>query len=65
MLSDRLKENKENILSLWEERCLKEVPSAGTAVSLALRDSVPLYIDHLCEALATNRRMDFRSVVIY
>ncbi|MGZ3699395.1 MAG: sensor histidine kinase, partial [Bdellovibrionota bacterium] len=46
----------------WEARCMKEVPSAGTAASLALRDSVPTYLDHLSEALASNRRTDFRSI---
>ena len=58
----RLKDKKEKILCLWEERCLKEVSSAKTALSLALRDSLPLYLDHLSEALATNIKMDFKSV---
>ena len=58
-----LKEKKEKILSLWKERCLKEVPSAGTEGSLKLRDSLPLYLDHLSEALASNRKLDFKSVV--
>lgn len=60
--SSRLKDKKEKILSLWEERCLKEVASAGTVTSLALRDSLPSYLDHLSECLATNSRMDFRSI---
>jgi signal transduction histidine kinase len=58
----RLKDKKEEILCLWEERSLKEVPSAKTATTLALRDSLPLYLDHLSEALATNIRMDFKSI---
>jgi len=61
--SVRLKAKKELILSLWEERCLKEVLSAGTATPLALRNSLPLYLDHLSEALATNRKMDFKSIL--
>ena len=58
----RLKDKKEEILCLWEERSLKEVPSAKTGASLALRDSLPLYLDHLSEALATNLKTDFKSV---
>jgi len=61
IISDRLKHKKEAILSRWETRCLSEVPSAGSAASLALRDSVPIYLDHLSEALATNKRMDFKT----
>ena len=57
-----IKDKKEQILSLWEARCLQEVTSARSAGPLALRDSLPLYLDHLSETLATNRRMDLRSV---
>jgi signal transduction histidine kinase len=60
-ISSRLAENKEKILTLWEERSLKEVPAAGASPSLALRDSVPLYLDHLSEALETNRKMEFKN----
>ena len=60
--SDRLRDNKKKIISLWEERALKEVSSAGTLPSLALRNSLPIYLDHLSEALATNRKMDVKSV---
>lgn len=60
--SKKLKEKKEEILCLWEQRCLKEVSSAGSAASLALRNSIPIYLDHLSQALADNKRMDFRSV---
>ena len=60
-----IKDKKEQILCLWEEGCLQEVTSARSAGSLTLRDSLPLYLDHLCEALATNRRMDLRSVAIH
>lgn len=58
----RLLDKKEKILCQWEERCLKEVTSAKTSATLALRDSLPLYLDHLSEALATNVKMDFKSV---
>ena len=60
--SNLLKERREKILRLWEKRSLNEVPSAVTVESLALRDSLPTYLDHLSEALATNRKMDVRSV---
>jgi signal transduction histidine kinase len=63
--SNCLKQKREKILALWEERSLKEVPSAEAAESLALRNSLPIYLDHLSEALATNRRMDVRSVVAH
>ncbi len=63
--SSRLKERKEEIMSRWTQRALAEVSSAKTGATLALRDSVPTYLDHLCEALATNRRMDFRSVAAH
>jgi signal transduction histidine kinase len=62
LVASRLKEMKDTILSAWEERSLREVASAGTTATLALRDSVPIYLDHLSDALASNRRMDFRSV---
>jgi signal transduction histidine kinase len=57
-----LQDNKEKILSLWVERCLKEVASAASASTLVLRDSLPLFLDHLCEALATDRKMDVAAV---
>jgi signal transduction histidine kinase len=60
-----LQDNKERILSLWEDRCLKEVVSAASAGTLALRNSLPLFLDHLCEALATNRKMDVAAVTAH
>ena len=63
--STHLKDKKEKVLCLWEERCLKEVASAGTVTSLTLRDSLPLYLDHLSDALATNRKFDFKSVIAH
>jgi signal transduction histidine kinase len=61
--SNRLKEHAEKILSLWEERILEEVASAGKAPSYVLRNSLPLYLNNLSEALAANRKMDFKSLV--
>ncbi len=63
--STQLKKWKEKILTLWAERCLKEVVSAGTVTNLSLRNSLPLYLDHLIDALATNRKLDFKSVVAH
>ncbi len=65
LTSSLLHDSKEKILSLWEQRSLNEVSSAGTAAILALRDSIPLYLDSLCEALETNRKMDFKSVLLH
>lgn len=59
-----IKDKKEKILSLWEQRCLREVKSARSTGSRALRDSLPLYLDHLDEALTTNRRMEREAMVI-
>lgn len=60
--SIRLREQKETILSIWQARCIKEVTSAGTSATLALRNSLPMYLDHLAESLKENKKMDFRSV---
>ncbi len=63
--ADCIKHKQEQILGLWEARCLQEVTSARSSGSLALRDSLPLYLDHLSKALSTNRRMDLRSVSLH
>lgn len=63
--SSRLKEKREKILALWEQRSLKEIPAAGITASLVLRDSLPEYLDHLSDALATNRKMDIKSVLAH
>jgi hypothetical protein len=63
--SNRLKDSIEKIMRLWTERSLKEVPSAVSANALALRDSLPIYLNHLSEALATNRKMDVKSVLAH
>ncbi len=59
-----IKEKKEAILSLWEERCVKEVKSARSTESRALRDSLPLYLDHLDEALAASLKVVARQAAI-
>jgi len=60
--ANNLKEKQGEVLSVWEARCRKEVTSAKSTPKLALRDSLPTYLNHLSEALATNRRMDDWSV---
>ena len=62
--SHHLKLKSEKILSLWEERAINEVAAAKKSASLALRNSLPLYLQHLVEALAANRKMD-KSVGIH
>ena len=54
--------HQQEILTIWRARCLKEVASAGTVVTLALTDSLPSYLDGLADALATNRKMDYKSI---
>lgn len=59
-----LKDKKEAILTLWEERCLKEVKSARATGPRALRDSLPEFLDRLDEALAADHKMDAPPVAI-
>ena len=61
--SERLKQNIEKILSIWEGRVVKEVASAHKVASLRLRNTLPIYLDHLADALSVNRKMDVRSVL--
>ena len=63
--SERLSQNIEKILSLWEARAVKEVHSAHTVASVILRNTLPIYLAHLSEALAANRKMDVRSVLAH
>ncbi len=60
--SDRLKRSKEKIISLWEQRALKEIPSAGMVSTLILRNSIPVYLEHLAKSLSTSQKMDSKSV---
>ena len=60
--SNIISDHKEKILSAWEARAHNEVRSAVKVASLVLRNSLPLYLDHLSAALATNRKMDAWSV---
>ena len=60
--SKRLTENKSKIMSAWAERATREVDSARRLGRRTLANSLPLFLDHLGEALATNRKIDFGSV---
>ena len=61
--SIRLIDEKEKILSLWAVHCRKEVPAAETEPSFLLRDSLPLFLEHLSQALSTNRRFDLQAIL--
>jgi signal transduction histidine kinase len=51
--SARLKQGKNRIMKEWEVRANSEVIAALQLESLALRDSLPLLLDHLTDALST------------
>lgn len=63
--SDRLKAKKEQVMSLWQKRATREVESASSVTNVALRNSLPIYLDHLSEALAQNRKLDLKSEAIF
>jgi signal transduction histidine kinase len=50
--ADRLRANKERILSLWENRLRKTVAAAGREPSLVLINTLPAVLDQLAEALS-------------
>jgi len=60
--SNRLEENKEAILLRWEHRAGKETVAAFGSGVVLLRDSISFYLDDLANALATDLRMDLKSV---
>ena len=51
--SERLEKSKEEVMDLWVARALKEVKAAKHLEDLALRNSLPKYIEHLVDALST------------
>ena len=63
--SVNLKDKIELIMKRWQDRALKEVKSAVEADTLALRNSLPTYLNHLSEALSGNRKMDVQSVLTH
>ncbi len=61
----RLVDAKKQILTLWATRAKKEVDPATTISELRLSDSLPKFLDHLAEGLATSRKLDFRSLELH
>ncbi|WP_206754549.1 HAMP domain-containing sensor histidine kinase [Leptolyngbya sp. FACHB-36] len=51
--SDRLKQNAERIMQLWEERARNEVSASMHHDSLILQDSLPQYLNQLVDGLST------------
>ncbi|MEG3933501.1 HAMP domain-containing sensor histidine kinase [Microcoleus sp. T2B6] len=50
--SDRLKENAEKIMGMWEKRARDEVGASTHQNSLVLQDSLPLYLNQLVDELS-------------
>jgi len=50
--ANRLKKNIDRILSIWEERVNKEIAAAHHQQTIALRDSLPIYLLQLADALS-------------
>ena len=52
--AERLQKNIDKILSIWEKRVNQEVAAAHHQEALALRDSLPIYLEQLVDALSNN-----------
>ncbi len=52
--AETLRKNIDKILTIWEERVYKEVAAAHHQETLALRNSLPEYLNQLVDALSTN-----------
>jgi hypothetical protein len=50
--SDRLKQNAEKIMRMWEKRARDEVGASTHQNSLVLQDSLPLYLNQLVDELS-------------
>ena len=50
--SDRLKQNAEKIMGMWEKRARDEVGASTHQNSLVLQDSLPLYLNQLVDELS-------------
>ena len=50
--SDRLKQNAEKIMRMWEKRARDEVGASTHQKSLVLQDSLPLYLNQLVDELS-------------
>jgi signal transduction histidine kinase len=47
----RLRQNKDRVMSIWQERLRKQVPAAGQAPAYLLINTLPVILDYLAEAL--------------
>jgi len=60
--SNRLKRLSPEIMNLWEQRALEEIKAANLQETLALRNSIPIYLTQLVDALSnTINRSDARA----
>jgi hypothetical protein len=50
--SDRLKQNAEKIMRMWEKRARDEVGASTHQTSLVLQNSLPLYLNQLVDELS-------------
>ncbi|MBD2010111.1 HAMP domain-containing histidine kinase [Microcoleus vaginatus ZQ-A3] len=50
--SDRLKQNSEKIMRMWEKRARDEISASTHHNSLVLQDSLPLYLNQLVDQLS-------------
>ena len=50
--SDRLKQNAEKIMRMWEKRARDQVGASTHQNSLVLQDSLPLYLNQLVDELS-------------
>jgi len=50
--SDRLKQNSEKIMRMWEKRARDEIGASTHQNSLVLQDSLPLYLNQLVDELS-------------
>lgn len=50
--SSRLKQNSQKIIEIWEARVRAEIDASKHQSSLALRDSLPKYLNHLADELS-------------
>lgn len=51
--AERLRQRADRIMRRWEERAVKEISAANHQETLALRNSLPEYLDQLVNALKT------------
>jgi signal transduction histidine kinase len=59
--SERLTKMNDRIMAAWEERVVKEVGASVHQTSLALRDSLPVFLEQIATALSTTiKRTDIR-----